>query len=117
MADTRGRPARVQPGSAAVYAPNRLAPQPRSRGVPAALQERSSMDRERLDPRDDRLPDETLRTEKTYTSTDDTAMENEEHGTEAVGAGAGALGGAAVGMAVGGPPGAVVGGLAGAAGG
>src|SRR5829696_6751420 len=46
-----------------------------------------------------------------------TAAENEEHGNEAMGAGAGALGGAAVGMAVGGPPGAVVGGVIGAAGG
>src|SRR4029077_9164683 len=41
---------------------------------------------------------------------DGTALENEEHGHEAIGAGAGALGGAAVGMAVGGPVGAVVGG-------
>jgi hypothetical protein len=40
-----------------------------------------------------------------------------EHGTEALGAGMGALGGAAVGMAVGGPPGAVVGGAIGAVGG
>ena len=46
-----------------------------------------------------------------------TAPENEEHGNEAVGAGAGALGGAGVGMAVGGPPGAVVGGAIGAVGG
>ncbi|HKG57293.1 MAG TPA: glycine zipper domain-containing protein [Candidatus Limnocylindrales bacterium] len=38
-----------------------------------------------------------------------------EHGAEALGAGAGALGGAAIGMAVGGPPGAVIGGLVGAA--
>jgi outer membrane lipoprotein SlyB len=49
--------------------------------------------------------------------TDDTALENEEGGGEAIGAGAGALGGAAVGMAVGGPPGAVVGGAIGAVGG
>ena len=41
---------------------------------------------------------------------DGTAIDNEEGGAEALGAGAGALGGAAVGMAVGGPPGAVVGG-------
>jgi len=40
---------------------------------------------------------------------DDTAPENEEHGTEAMGAGAGALGGAAVGAAVGGLAGALVG--------
>ena len=45
---------------------------------------------------------------------DGTAAENQEHGREAVGAGAGALGGAAVGMAVGGPVGAVVGGGIGA---
>ena len=45
-----------------------------------------------------------------------TAPENEEGGTEALGAGAGALGGAAVGMAVGGPVGAVVGGGIGAVG-
>src|SRR4029077_6521039 len=45
---------------------------------------------------------------------DGTALENEEHGHEAIGAGAGALGGAAVGMAVGGPVGAVVGGGIGA---
>ncbi len=50
-------------------------------------------------------------------ATDGTAVENEESGNEALGAGAGALGGAAVGMAVGGPPGAVVGGAVGAAGG
>jgi len=43
-------------------------------------------------------------------------QDTNEHGHEAVGAGAGALGGAAVGMAVGGPPGAVVGGVIGAAG-
>src|SRR4029078_13417128 len=43
-----------------------------------------------------------------------TLPENQEHGNEAVGAGAGALGGAAVGMAVGGPVGAVVGGGIGA---
>lgn len=48
---------------------------------------------------------------------DGSLAENDEAGTEAVGAGAGALGGAAVGAVVGGPPGAVVGGLAGAAGG
>ena len=48
---------------------------------------------------------------------DGTAPENEEHGNEAVGAGAGALAGAGVGMAVGGPPGAVVGGAIGAVGG
>ena len=46
-----------------------------------------------------------------------TAVDNEEGGKEAIGAGAGALGGAAVGMAVGGPIGAVVGGAVGAAGG
>ena len=55
-----------------------------------------------------------------YTPVDDlgdgTAVENEESGNEAIGAGAGALGGAAVGMAVGGPPGAVVGGAIGAVG-
>lgn len=56
-------------------------------------------------------------------ATDDPAVEpvdhveNNEGGTEALGAGAGALGGAAVGMAVGGPPGAVVGGVVGAVGG
>jgi uncharacterized protein (TIGR02271 family) len=41
--------------------------------------------------------------------------DDDESGTEALGAGAGALGGAAVGGAVAGPPGAIVGGLAGAA--
>jgi hypothetical protein len=41
----------------------------------------------------------------------------DEHGNEAMGAGAGALAGAGVGMAVGGPPGAVVGGAIGAVGG
>ena len=46
-----------------------------------------------------------------------TAVENEEGGGEALGAGAGALAGAGVGMAVGGPPGAVVGGAIGAVGG
>ena len=49
-------------------------------------------------------------------TTNGTAPENEEHGEEAIGAGAGALGGAAVGMAVGGPVGAVVGGGIGAVG-
>ena len=48
---------------------------------------------------------------------DGTAPENEEHATEAVGAGAGALAGAGVGMAVGGPVGAAVGGVVGAVGG
>src|SRR5436309_13911961 len=43
--------------------------------------------------------------------------DHDEHGGEAIGAGAGALGGAAVGMAVGGPPGAVAGGAIGAVGG
>ena len=47
----------------------------------------------------------------------DTAPENEEGGTEAVGAGAGAIGGALVGGAVAGPPGALVGGAIGAVGG
>lgn len=46
---------------------------------------------------------------------DETAPENQEGGTEALGAGAGALGGAAVGAAVAGPPGALVGGAIGAA--
>src|SRR5688500_10231767 len=57
-----------------------------------------------------------MRTDDT-TRTDRTAVEYEEGGGEAIGAGAGALGGAAVGMAVGGPPGAVVGGAVGALGG
>jgi len=48
---------------------------------------------------------------------DGTAPENQEHATEAVGAGAGALAGAGVGMVVGGPVGAAVGGVIGAAGG
>jgi hypothetical protein len=48
---------------------------------------------------------------------DGTAPENEEHATEALGAGAGALAGAGVGMAVGGPVGAAVGGVVGAVGG
>ena len=53
----------------------------------------------------------------TRTDADGTAVENEEGGKEALGAGAGALAGAGVGMAVGGPPGAVVGGAIGAVGG
>ena len=50
--------------------------------------------------------------DRPYDTSTGTAPENQEHGREAVGAGAGALGGAAVGMAVGGPPGAVIGGAA-----
>ncbi|HET9455726.1 MAG TPA: hypothetical protein VFO78_00185, partial [Candidatus Limnocylindrales bacterium] len=70
----------------------------------------------------DKDTDATYRTGDAYTTDttvrrDDTALENEEGGAEAMGAGAGALGGAAVGMAVGGPPGAVVGGAIGAVGG
>jgi hypothetical protein len=56
-------------------------------------------------------------TDRTVVTDNDTALENEEGGGEAIGAGAGALGGAAVGMAVGGPPGAVIGGAIGAVGG
>src|SRR6185503_6443006 len=48
---------------------------------------------------------------------DDTLPENEEHGNEAVGAGAGAIGGALVGGAIAGPPGAVAGAVIGGAGG
>ena len=46
-----------------------------------------------------------------------TAPENQEHATEAAGAGAGALAGAGVGAVVGGPVGAAVGGVVGAVGG
>lgn len=48
---------------------------------------------------------------------DDTTVKHDEGGTEAVGAGAGAIGGALVGGAVAGPPGALVGGAIGAIGG
>ena len=67
----------------------------------------------------DRTPDGDRTFDTTGTTGGDagTSLENEEHGTEALGAGAGALGGAAIGMAVGGPPGAVVGGAIGAVGG
>jgi hypothetical protein len=69
---------------------------------------------------EDRRPldaDRTDELDRTPASSAGTAPENQEHGREAVGAGAGALGGAAVGMAVGGPPGAVIGGAIGAVGG
>jgi uncharacterized protein (TIGR02271 family) len=62
-----------------------------------------------------------VRTDRTSTSTsgrqrsDPRTDTSDESGTEALGAGAGALGGAAVGGAVGGPPGAAVGGVVGAA--
>ena len=61
--------------------------------------------------RGDHSNDTVVRTDDAYDTaltSDGTAVENEEGGGEALGAGAGALGGAAVGMAVGGPPGAVI---------
>jgi len=87
------------------------------RAVGVLSDEVTPMAKELNDPERPLDPDRRDDLDRTYTPSSGTAPENQEHGREAVGAGAGALGGAAVGMAVGGPPGAVVGGVIGAAGG